>query len=88
MAGINDTRTGAEKDLPFLVVGTDRFMSGWGKASGGASYAAWACDYATLDRCEARILARGDMMRVRVVRAATYRPGPNCAHLSIYVYRD
>ena len=40
------------------IVGTDSFMSGWGKAQGGHSYAVWACEpdnvAATLSRIENR----------------------------------
>ena len=44
MAIIKDDRTEEEKrSHAILVIGTDKFMSGWGLAKGGLSYAAWAC---------------------------------------------
>ncbi len=44
MAIIQDDRTPEQKAThPILVIGTDSFMSGWGGASGGSSFAAWAC---------------------------------------------
>jgi hypothetical protein len=69
---------------PWLVVGTDAFMSGWGKASAGNSYAAWQCTTQDLDKVEAWVRGRSEMKRVRVVQAEGYRPGRYCAHLSIY----
>ncbi len=39
-----DDRTEAErKTLTVLIGGRDSFMSGWGKAKDGDSYAFWAC---------------------------------------------
>ena len=86
---INDRRTPEElKSHPLLVVGTDPFMSGWGNAQGGSSYAAWACRIEDVDRVERWVMDRGEMKRVRVV-SADYRPKPGyCAHLSIYVVND
>jgi len=71
----------------FLVVGTDPFMSGWGGAAGGTSYAAWACTAETVDKVEARILARGDMKRVRVVTENSRRRyrSRGKGHLHIYL---
>ena len=73
---------------PCLVVGTDSFLSGWGEAQDGASYAAWACpeeDWSTVERW---VRQRGDMRRVRQAvdtPRSPYRPGRRCAHLHIYV---
>jgi hypothetical protein len=85
---INDRRTDAQKKTHhYFVVGTDRFLSGWGEAEGGASYAAWACrTYDEALRMAHRVRARGDQHRVRVVDARCYRP--SCKHLSIYVACD
>ena len=84
---VQDDRTPEEKQShPWLVVGTDRFMSGWGKASGGVSYAAWACTDAMLPTIESRIAKRGDMKRVRTVYGA-YRPKGR-GHLHVYVVRE
>ena len=86
-----DDRTPAERTThPILIVGTDSFMSGWGKAEGGTSYAAWACrqedERAVLEWVE----RRGDMKRVRVtfdLPSAPYRPKGR-GHLHIYVVRE
>jgi hypothetical protein len=85
---IKDRRTEAQKKTHCcMVVGTDRFMSGWGEAEGGASYAAWACEsWDEANRVAALIRARGDQKRVRIVDSRDYRP--SCKHLSIYVARD
>ena len=40
---VDDRTPEQKKSHSWLVIGTDSFMSGWGKASGGKSYAAWAC---------------------------------------------
>lgn len=80
-----DERTEEElKTHKWLVIGTDTFLSGWGRAKGGVSYAAWACKTEDLQSLEARIRARGDMKRVRVV-CGSYRPRGK-GHCHIYVY--
>ncbi len=84
---IKDDRTESQKDSHYmLVVGTDKFLSGWGRATGGMSYAAWACGYNELKRVRAWVASRGDMLRVRTVYARGY--SPDCAHLHIYVARE
>lgn len=74
-----------------LVVGTDKCLSNWGEASGGASYAAWACTYAQYPAVRQWVEARTDMSRVRdavdMSPSMPYRP-KNCAHLHIYVVTD
>jgi hypothetical protein len=88
MTTIVDDRTPEQKvSHPHLIIGTDRFMSGWGAAAGGASYAAWACTESERNDCYWRIAKRGDMTRVRETYGS-YRPGRNCAHLHIYVYNQ
>ena len=84
---IQDDRTEAQKSTHVWgVVGTDRFMSGWGEASGGMSYAVWACDSegSTLRDLEYKVEQRGDMDRVRIVYLPDYRP--RAAHTHIYVH--
>ncbi len=81
---IQDDRTPEEITThPVLIGGTDRFMSGWGGAAGGASFAFWACKID--DECELQrwVESRGDIMRVRQV-SRDYRP-KGCAHCHIYV---
>lgn len=70
-----------------LVVATDRFLSGWGKAEGGGSYAPWACTEGELEACERWVRNREDMLRVRVVDADSYKPS-GAAHFHIYVWSD
>lgn len=83
---IKDRRTDEQKKtLTYLVVGTDSFMSGWGEARDGASYAAWACKPEHVDNVLDKVEARDDMKRVRVV---TEPYSPQCAHLSIYPIHD
>ena len=45
MGIIQDDRSKLEgrRAFTFLVGGRDSFMSGWGRAEGGASWAFWAC---------------------------------------------
>jgi hypothetical protein len=82
-----DDRTEEQKKTHVLaVVGTDTFMSGWGGAEGGKSYAGWACRPEDLWPTERRVRARGDMHRVRVVSLRDYRP--QAAHTHIYVHRE
>ena len=89
MAFIQDDRTQAQrKTHTWLVVGTDSFMSGWGEAKGGLSYAAWACMPEDRHAVYSWVTMRGDMKRVREVcdyPDNPYRPNRRCVHLHIYV---
>ena len=98
-----DDRTEEQcKTHTWLVVMTDRFMSGWGEAEGGVSYAAWACKYENLTQVKAWVRSRSDAMRVRVVTDGTlvlpananrpsytykYRP-KGTGHCHIYVVNE
>lgn len=83
-----DDRTEAErKTHPWLIVGTDRVLSGWGKAHGGKSYAAWAARPTDVDAVLRWVQARGDMSRVRVVIGEGYR-ARGARHLHIYVVKE
>lgn len=83
---LQDDRTEQERDThPFLVIGTDRFMSGWGKADGGVSFAAWACRPKDRRDVLAWVESRSDMMRVRETVGA-YRPKGR-GHCHVYVVR-
>lgn len=87
-----DDRTPEQKKThQMLVVGTDSFMSGWGEAKNGLSYAAWACTPEQLHRVHNWVSNRGEMKRVRVIdeKYNKYYPNPNlCAHLHIYFVDD
>ena len=81
-----DDRTDEQREThPILVIMTDRFMSGWGRAEGGASYAAWACRPEDESAVTRWVESRSDALRVRVT-CDPYRPNANhCAHCHIYV---
>ncbi len=86
MAKIDDRRDKAERDATRLfVVGTDRFMSGWGSAFGGRSIYAVPCrNEEEAQVVLANMTDRSEMLRPRVVVGRNYRPkmGP-LDHLSI-----
>ena len=86
MGIIQDDRTEAERQShQEAIVGTDSFMSGWGEASSGASYAAWAFKDGEYAACQRWVNSRSDMTRIRVVTLDGYRP--NAAHTHIYTYK-
>lgn len=84
---LKDDRTEAQKKThTTIVMGTDSFMSGWGDARGGSSYAGWACKESEINACESWVQGRRDMKRVRIV-SGDYRPIPSKpGHCHIYVY--
>jgi hypothetical protein len=81
---INDRRTTEQKaNTRFLIVGTDRVLSGWGYGP-RRSIAAWPVYDDSWERAFDAIKRRSDMMRVRLV-LANYRPRLTRGdHLSIY----
>ena len=83
-----DDRTPEEKKThPCIIIATDRFMSGWGKADGGPSYAGWACRVEDACAVEQWVRSRKEMIRVREV-GSDYRPPAGEGHCHIYVVRD
>ena len=81
---IEDERTPEQrKTHTLLVVGTDKFLSGWGLAEGGTSYAAWACTREHWDKVFNWVRRRGDQKRVRQV-CEPWRPRGK-GHAHIYV---
>lgn len=83
---LDDNRTGLERTTHTeAVVMTDAFMSGWGGATGGKSYAAWAYD-PTDTRVAKAVLEwverRTDARRVRVVSLKGWKP--RAVHTHIY----
>ena len=87
MTFTNDDRTAEQRTTHRLAwVGTDPFMSHWGGATDGASYAAWAFPAEFDNVAESYVRSRRDMQRVRLVNLDTYRPGRGCAHFHIYVW--
>lgn len=86
MATIQDNRTADQQNTHYLlVIGLDKWMSGWGHAEGGKSYAAWATDFNHRKQVEAWVRARNDMSYVRVVEARNWKPRGKNDHLAIYV---
>ena len=83
-----DERTGHErKTHPVIVMATDSFMSGWGEAEGGMSYAGWACTYENQYIVERWVRNRSDMKRVRIV-GNDYKPRAQCKHCHIYIVKN
>ena len=83
---LRDDRTPEQKETHrTIVLMTDRFMSGWGLATGGPSYAGWAVEDGYINACESRIRGRSDSSRVRIV-GGNYRPpsGPGDCHIYVY----
>jgi hypothetical protein len=82
-----DGRTPAERLTHRLgVVARDKFMSGWGGASGGASRCAWAAaPDVNITRLEDWVRRRPEMCYVNVVDLSTYRPPRGTAHFHIYL---
>ncbi len=82
-----DDRTPEQKHTHRLaIVARDKFMSGWGGASGGASRCAWACHPdVDLERVYNWVEQRSEMDRPCLVDLSTYRPPTGTAHFHIYV---
>lgn len=84
-----DDRTKDQRQThTYLVMGRDQFMSGWGRARGGTSYAAWACaSQAHADAVALWVLNRTDITDVRIVRDMPDDPirPQGKGHFHIYV---
>lgn len=83
---VDDRTPEQKKSHKWLIIGTDHFMSGWGTASGGKSYAAWACEEKHKDKVFDWVSGRSDMKNVREVYGSYYPR--SCAHCHIYVVED
>ncbi len=71
---IDDRRSEADKTATaFLVVATDKFMSGWGNAPGRSLFAVPCRSWEEAKIVEENMRHRSEMKRVRIVGAA-YRP--------------
>jgi len=82
----DDRTTEQKKTHNMAVVAKDKFMSGWGGSSGGASRCAWACDNrADLHTIKNWVDDRDEMIYVNIIELDTYRPPSNTAHFHIYV---
>lgn len=84
-----DDRTDDEKrSHTVIVLMTDRFMSGWGGAGNGPSYAGWACLPEDVNKVESWVRRRSEAMRIRIVDG-DYRPRNQPeGHCHIYVVHD
>lgn len=81
---IVDDRTPEQKKTHRIIIGmTDSFMSGWGRAEGGKSYAGWACKSEDNYKVERWVRHRGEAKRVRTL-LDTWRP-KGIGHCHIYV---
>ncbi len=81
---MQDDRTPEQKlTHQWLIVGTDFFLSGWGKATGGKSYAAWACTEEMAPSVLEWVQKRGDMKRARIVYGDWKPKGTGHAHIYV-----
>lgn len=81
-----DDRTPEQKlTHTWLITATDRFMSGWGGARGGASKCAWACKPEHASHVLDWVRSRSEMKYVNSTNGAWY---PRAAHVHIYVVED
>ena len=90
MVMIDDRTADQRRTHRHLIIGTDSFLSGWGEAQGGVSYAAWACRPQDRDKVFAWVHSRSDMKRVREILdtdGSPYRPKGQ-GHCHIYVVND
>lgn len=63
-----DDRTEEQvKTLGNIVVGKDKFLSGWGEAEDAISFAGWACSDEDVERVLEWVSNRSDMEHVEVV---------------------
>ena len=82
---IDDRTEEQKKTHTTLITATDKFMSGWGGATGGASKCAWACDTPQkADKIFDWVEGRSDMKYVNIHYRNSWKPR-NAAHVHIYV---
>jgi hypothetical protein len=83
-----DDRTELQKkEYTHLIGGRDSFLSGWGLASGGNSYAYWACKEEDADRVFSWVNQRSDILDVSVYRNNPPYKSPK-HHVRVYVVED
>ena len=82
-----DDRTEEQKKTHnVLITATDKFMSGWGHASGGASKVAWACKREDVDKVYTWVNNRNDMKYVNINYSGKWHP--RAAHVHIYAVEE
>lgn len=86
---LKDDRTKEQESTHYVLIGgEDTFLSGWGEAKGGVSYAFWACEDEYADQVEEWVKDRGDMKRVkRVTSLKNILANQGNGHCHIYVAR-
>ena len=87
---VDDRTEEQRKTHTWLVIMTDKFLSGWGEAEGGKSYAAWACLPDDRKRVLEWVESRSDALRVREnidTPYARYRPRGR-GHCHIYAVAE
>lgn len=67
---------------PVYIGGVDPWMSGWGGAEGGRSFAIWSCRSGDADAVMAWVKSRGDIESPRVI-PGTLTTKPN-DHVHVY----
>ena len=83
---LQDDRTPDQRKTHTIIIAmTDRFMSGWGQAQDGTSYAGWACEPQDAATVLDWVHGRTDAMRVREV-GTNWRPQGQ-GHTHIYVVK-
>ena len=87
MATREDDRTNEQKIThKYLVTATDKCLSGWGGAQGGASKCAWACaTRQEQSKVYDWVEKRSDMKYVNTTIGNWY---PKAAHVHVYVVED
>ena len=81
---INDLRTPAQRVThTIFVVGYDPFLSRWGRAQLGTSFAAWACEECNVEAVEEWVGKRNDVRDAVTVDEDDFDDN-RCVHLSIY----
>jgi len=75
-----------KKTHTVLITATDKFMSGWGEASQGASKCAWACKPEHEDKVYNWVKNRSEMKYVNINYSGRWHP--KAAHVHIYVVDD
>ena len=84
MEFVDERTIDQKKTHTVIVMMTDAFLSNWGRAEGGPSYAGWACEPEKAGEVESKIRARPDARRVRIVNG-NYRPPSGLGHCHIYM---
>lgn len=84
-----DLRTPEQrKTHTILILALDTFLSGWGEARGGESWAAWACKPEHRQQVHAWVQGRTDTANVRILLHDVGTLPRRCRHLTIHVVGD